>query len=117
MRRFASILNHRKAGFSANAMVVWDIDEKKSQDIGEIAASFSAVSHCYLRPQYPNWKYNLFTMIHGKTEDDTQKTIEDIANKIEYRDKMALYSSKEFKKVRIIYFSDEFENWEKENNN
>ncbi len=39
MRRFASILNHRKAGFSANAMVVWDIDEKKSQDIGEIAAS------------------------------------------------------------------------------
>ncbi|MCT7541219.1 siroheme decarboxylase subunit alpha [Aliarcobacter cryaerophilus] len=117
MRRFASILNHRKAGFSANAMVVWDIDEKKSQDIGEIAASFSAVSHCYLRPQYPNWKYNLFTMIHGKTEDDTQKIIEDIANKIEYRDKMALYSSKEFKKVRIIYFSDEFENWEKENNN
>ena len=117
MRRFASILNHRKAGFSANAMVVWDIDEKKSQDIGEIAASFSAVSHCYLRPQYPNWKYNLFTMIHGKTEDDTQKIIEDIANKIEYRDKKALYSSKEFKKVRIIYFSDEFENWEKENNN
>src|SRR5574344_1660170 len=117
MRRFASILNHRKAGFSANAMAVWEIDSEKAETFGPLAASFSAVSHCYLRPQYPNWKYNLFTMIHGKTEDDTQKIIEDIANKIEYRDKMALYSSKEFKKVRIIYFSDEFENWKKENNN
>ena len=115
MRRFASILNHRKAGFSANAMVVWEINPSKAQEIGEIAASFSAVSHCYLRPQYTNWKYNLFTMIHGKTTEDTQQTINAIEKAIEYRNKMALYSSREFKKVRIIYFSDEFENWEKEN--
>jgi len=115
MRRFASILNHRRAGFSANAMVVWDIDEAKAQKIGEIAASFSAVSHCYLRPKYPNWKYNLFTMIHGKTTQETQTTIDAIASEIEYKDKMALYSSREFKKVRIVYFSDEFQVWEKEN--
>lgn len=115
MRRFASILNHRKAGFSANAMVVWNIDEANAQQIGETAASFSEVSHCYLRPKYPNWQYNLFTMIHGKTTQDTQKTIDEIAKNIEYKDKMALYSSKEFKKVRIIYFSDEFEAWEEEN--
>ena len=55
MRRFASILNHRKAGFNANAMVVWDIDEAKGEEIGESAAAFSAVSHCYLRPKYENW--------------------------------------------------------------
>lgn len=117
MRRFASILNHRKAGFSANAMVVWEIDESNSQEFGEKAASFSAVSHCYLRPKYPNWNYNLFTMIHGKTTQDTKDTIDDIAKVIEYKDKMELYSSREFKKVRIIYFSDEFETWEKTNNN
>lgn len=117
MRRFASILNHRKAGFSANAMVVWEIDEKDAQSIGEKAASFSAVSHCYLRPQYPNWKYNLFTMIHGKTTDETNSTIDDIAKVIEYKNKMALYSSREFKKVRIVYFSDEFSKWEEANKN
>lgn len=112
MRRYASILNHRKAGFNANAMVVWDIEEKSAQTIGEIAASFSSVSHCYLRPKYPNWKYNLFTMIHGKTKEDTQNTINDIAKEINYKEYIPLYSSKEFKKVRIQYFSEEFKIWE-----
>jgi len=112
MRRFAAILNHRKAGFNANAMVVWDIDEKKGEEIGKTAASFSAVSHCYLRPKYQNWPYNLFTMIHGKTKDETNSIIEEIANEIEYKSKMPLYSTKEFKKQRIIYFNNNFYNWE-----
>ncbi len=113
MRRFAAILNHRKAGFNANAMVVWDIDEKKAQEIGKVAASFSAVSHCYLRPKYPNWRYNLFTMIHGKTKEETNSYINDIAKEIEFFDKKELYSTREFKKRRIKYFNPEFDNWEK----
>lgn len=112
MRRFASILNHRKAGFNANAMVVWDINEEDAQEIGEKVANFSAVSHCYLRPKYPAWQYNLFSMIHGKTEEDTQNVIDSIAKEIEYKSYMPLYSSREFKKVRIKYFSDEFRQWE-----
>jgi DNA-binding Lrp family transcriptional regulator len=113
MRRFACILNHRRAGFNANAMVVWDIEEgTKGEEIGKIAASFSAVSHCYLRPKYPTWNYNLFTMIHGKTKEDTQEVIDNIAKEIEYKSNMPLYSSREFKKVRIKYFCDEFKEWE-----
>lgn len=112
MRRFASILNHRKAGFNANAMVVWDIDEKNGESIGEKAAAFSAVSHCYLRPKYSNWPYNLFTMIHGKTKEETNATIADIDKDIESASHMPLYSSREFKKVRIEYFTPAFELWE-----
>ena len=112
MRRFASILNHRRAGFNANAMVVWDVDEKNGEKIGEIAASFSAVSHCYLRPKYPNWQYNLFTMIHGKTKEDTNAVIKDIENEITSTSHMPLYSSREFKKVRLKYFTDAEEIWE-----
>ncbi len=112
MRRFAGILNHRKAGFNANAMVVWDIDEKKSDEIGKKASAFSAVSHCYLRPKYPNWPYNLFTMIHGKTPEETNSTIREIASEIEHFSRRPLYSTREFKKVRIKYFSPEFEEWE-----
>ena len=112
MRRFASILNHRRAGFNANAMVVWDINEVNAMEIGTEAASFSAVSHCYLRPKYENWKYNLFTMIHGKTPEDTQSVIDSIAKTIDYKSNMALYSSREFKKTRIEYFSDKFDEWE-----
>ncbi len=116
MRRFASILNHRKAGFNANAMVVWDIEEgEKGKEIGDAVAKYSAVSHCYLRPKYPNWQYNLFSMIHGKTKEDTQSVIDSIANEIEYKSCMPLYSSREFKKVRIDYFSDEFKKWEENN--
>jgi len=113
MRRFASILNHRKAGFSANAMVVWDIDEgKKGEAIGENAAAFSAVSHCYLRPKYENWPYNLFTMVHGKTKEETNGIIADMAKEIDSKSHMPLYSSREFKKVRIEYFTPAFEAWE-----
>jgi len=112
IRRYASILNHRNAGFNANAMVVWNIDENNAQAIGKEAAAYSAVSHCYLRPKYENWPYNLFTMIHGKTKEETQGVIDNIANSIEHDSYMPLYSSREFKKVRIDYFSEAFYAWE-----
>ncbi len=115
IRRYASILNHRNAGFNANAMVVWNIDEENAQEIGKVAASYSSVSHCYLRPKYENWQYNLFTMIHGKTKEETQTVIDDIASNIEHSYYMPLYSSREFKKVRIDYFNDSF--YEGEQNN
>ncbi len=114
MRRFAGILNHRKAGFNANAMVVWDVDEEKGEEIGKKAAEFSAVSHCYLRPKYSNWPYNLFTMVHGKTTEETNGIIREMADEIEHFSRRPLYSTREFKKVRIKYFSPEFEKWESE---
>jgi DNA-binding Lrp family transcriptional regulator len=112
MRRFASILNHRKAGFNANAMVVWDVDETNGEEIGATAAAFSAVSHCYLRPKYENWPYNLFTMVHGKTKEETNSIIAEMANEIEAKSHMPLYSSREFKKIRIEYFTPAIEAWE-----
>jgi len=113
MRRFASILNHRKAGFNANAMVVWDIDESNGEAIGEDAAAFSAVSHCYLRPKYANWPFNLFTMVHGKTTEETNSIIEEMAKEIPNKSHMPLYSSREFKKIRIEYFTPACSEWEK----
>lgn len=112
MRRFASILNHRKAGFNANAMVVWDVDKDNGEKIGEKAAEFSAVSHCYLRPKYENWPFNLFTMIHGKTTEETNSIIQEMSKEIESKSYMPLYSSREFKKVRIEYFTPAFKSWE-----
>ena len=113
MRRFATILNHRKAGFGANAMSVWAVPEEKGEEIGKQMAEFSAVSHCYLRPSYPNWPYNLFAMIHGKSQEECDALIEEMAKESGLTEYGKLYSTKEFKKQRLVYFDDAFKDWEK----
>jgi len=114
MRRFATILNHRKAGFGANAMSVWAVPEEKGEEIGREMAEFSAVSHCYLRPSYPNWPYNLFAMVHAKTQEECDSLIEEMARENGLTEYGKLYSTVEFKKQRIVYFDDAFEKWEEQ---
>jgi len=112
MRRFATILNHRKAGFSANAMSVWSVPEEDGERIGKEMAEFSAVSHCYLRPKYPNWPYNLFAMVHAKTQEECDALIDEMAKESGLSEYGKLYSSVEFKKQRLVYFDDAFREWE-----
>ena len=117
MRRFAAVLHHRKAGFGANAMGVWAgpaDDPEALRRLGETMAGFRAVSHCYQRPSYPEWPYNLFTMVHGKNEQECEQVLTAIAEATGITDRHALYSSHEFKKVRVRYFTDEEQCWENE---
>ena len=114
MRRFATILNHRKAGFGANAMSVWAVPEERAEEIGREMAEFSAVSHCYLRPSYPNWPYNLFAMVHAKTQEECDALIEEMAKESGLSEYGKLYSTVEFKKQRLVYFDDAFKEWEKQ---
>ena len=118
MRRFAAVLHHRKAGFGANAMGVWAgpaDDPEALRRLGETMAGFRAVSHCYQRPSYPEWPYNLFTMVHGKSEEECEQTMAAIAEATGITDRNSLYSTQEFKKVRVRYFTDEEARWEEEN--
>ena len=112
MRRFATILNHRRAGFGANAMSVWAVPAEKGEEIGRQLAEFSAVSHCYLRPSYPNWPYNLFAMVHAKTQEECDALIEEMAQETGLKEYGKLYSTQEFKKQRLVYFDDAFKAWE-----
>ena len=117
MRRFAAVLHHRKAGFGANAMGVWagpQDDPEALIKLGETMAGFRAVSHAYQRPSYPDWPYNLFTMVHGKSEEECEQTLAAISEATGITDRHALYSTKEFKKVRVRYFTDEEMKWEQE---
>jgi DNA-binding Lrp family transcriptional regulator len=70
IRRFGATLRHQKSGFQANAMTAWQVDEDRIEAVGQIMASFRAVSHCYRRDPAEGWPYNLYTMIHGKDEED-----------------------------------------------
>jgi siroheme decarboxylase len=104
MRRFAAILRHRDAGFVANGMVVWHVPEDRIDDVGFKLAAFPQVSHCYRRPVYSDWRFNLFSMVHARSLDAAEKMAVEMSETIGVKDYQILFSSREFKKERVKYF-------------
>jgi DNA-binding Lrp family transcriptional regulator len=114
LRRVAAILYHRRAGFSANGMGVWAVPEGEILETGKRMAAFRGISHCYQRPTYPDWPYSVFTMAHGRSKEECDAILDSIAEATGITDRATLYSSTEFKKVRMLYFTDAFARWEEE---
>jgi siroheme decarboxylase len=113
LRRVAAILYHRRAGFSANGMGVWKVPDEQIADIGRRMAAVRGVSHCYQRPTYADWPYSVFTMAHGRSKDECDAVLDAIAEKTGISERATLYSSTEFKKIRLLYFTDDFKDWER----
>ena len=116
LRRVAAILYHRRAGFSANGMGVWKVPEEEIMDVGARMASFRGVSHCYQRPTYEDWPYSVFTMAHGRSKEECDAVLDSIADDcgIGPDGRATLYSSTEYKKIRLHYFTDDYAAWEAE---
>ena len=116
LRRVAAILFHRRAGFSANGMGVWRVPEDEILDVGARMAAVRGISHCYQRPTYPDWPYSVFTMAHGRSKQECDAILDSIAaeHDLHGEDRATLYSSTEFKKIRLHYFTDEYAAWERE---
>jgi DNA-binding Lrp family transcriptional regulator len=114
LRRVAAILFHRRAGFSANGMGVWRVPEERIMELGPRMAAYRGISHCYQRPTYPDWPYSLFTMAHGRSKEECDAILDSIAADSGIEDRRTLYSSTEFKKIRLLYFTDEHRKWEAE---
>jgi siroheme decarboxylase len=114
LRRVAAILFHRRAGFSANGMGVWKVPEERILELGPRMASYRGISHCYQRPTYPDWPYSVFTMAHGRSREECDAILETIAAETGIEERRTLYSSTEFKKIRLLYFTDAHAKWEAE---
>ncbi|HEX2704095.1 MAG TPA: Lrp/AsnC family transcriptional regulator [Solirubrobacteraceae bacterium] len=114
LRRVAAILYHRRAGFSANGMGVWQVPAERIAELGPRMASFRGISHCYQRPTYADWPYSVFTMAHGRSKEECDAVLDAIALDTAIDERATLYSSTEFKKVRLLYFTDDFKRWEDE---
>jgi DNA-binding Lrp family transcriptional regulator len=112
LRRVAAILFHRRAGFSANGMGVWKVPEERILELGPRMASFRGISHCYQRPTYADWPYSVFTMAHGRSKDECDAILDSIAIDTGIEDRRTLYSSTEFKKIRMLYFTGAHQEWE-----
>jgi DNA-binding Lrp family transcriptional regulator len=113
LRRVAAILYHRRAGFSANGMGVWKVPDERIMEIGPRMAAVRGISHCYQRPTYADWPYSVFTMAHGRSKDECDAILDSIAQQTGISERATLYSSTEFKKIRLLYFTGEFRAWER----
>ncbi len=114
LRRVAAILFHRRAGFSANGMGVWKVPQGEELEYGKRMAAYRGISHCYERPTYADWPYSVFTMAHGRSKEECDAILDAIAEDTGIHDRATLYSSTEFKKIRLLYFTDDFKRWEAE---
>jgi len=103
IRRFGASINHRGVGFAANAMTCWAVPAEKVEVIADKLVPLRQVSHCYERKTNPEWHYNLFAMIHGHTREQCQGIAERVSLETGLMDYVLLFSTREFKKIRVIY--------------
>jgi DNA-binding Lrp family transcriptional regulator len=113
LRRVAAILFHRRAGFSANGMGVWKVPDERIMELGPQMAAYRGISHCYQRPTYKDWPYSIFTMAHGRSKDECDAILDSIADSTGIDQRSTLYSSTEFKKIRLLYFTEDYRDWER----
>jgi DNA-binding Lrp family transcriptional regulator len=112
MRRYSAVLKHRRAGFSANPMTVWRASDEEIEKAARIFRDEPAVSHLYRRTLHPGkWDYPLFAMLHAKSVDSAEEIIGRLSRLSGIKDYLALYSTREFKKKRVTYFSRDIDDW------
>jgi DNA-binding Lrp family transcriptional regulator len=104
IRRLGVVPNHYALGYRANGMSVWDVPDEKVDELGEAVGGFEFVSHCYRRPRrLPQWPYNLFAMVHGKSRDEVEAQVAQIAAFLgtQVRSHSILYSTRILKKTGL----------------
>ena len=103
VRRIGVVPNHYALGYSYNLMVVWDVEDSVVDSIGFTIGALDFVSHCYRRPRLPGWIYNLFVMVHGKSQQEVENKIEQVRLLVgsAYRSHTALKSTKILKKTGL----------------
>ncbi|MCP4450239.1 MAG: Lrp/AsnC family transcriptional regulator [Planctomycetes bacterium] len=103
IRRIGAIINHFHVGMGSGAMVVWQVEPSRIEEVGLCLAGFEEVSHAYQRPTSPQWPYNLYTMVHGADPASTEQTVKRMSEACGVSDHQRLLTEKELKKVPPTY--------------
>jgi len=103
IRRYGALLAHREIGFEANAMIVWQVPEERIEEAGALLAADARVTHCYQRPTFPGFPYNLYTMVHAATRDEAMTIVADLAKRVNVEQFDVIFSLREFKKASPTY--------------
>lgn len=106
IRRFGATIRHRISGFQANAMAAWKVPAEKVAQVGAQMAARREVTHCYERQVSGDWPHNIFTMIHGKTQEECEAIARRMAAATGIQDYVLLFSDAELKKTTMRYFQE-----------
>lgn len=104
IRRIAAVPNHYAIGYCANGMSVWDVPDARVDELGRRVGALACVSHCYRRPRHlPDWRYNLFAMVHGRSRDEVEAQVAQIRALLgeDCRAGEVLYSTRILKKTGL----------------
>mgnify|MGYP003417061825 CR=1 FL=1 len=107
IKRLGVIVRHHELGYRANAMVVWDVPDEQVRELGRCLAGFDFITLCYRRPRHlPQWRFNLYCMIHGKTREDVLSNLEWMVNRcgLQSLPHEVLFSRRRFKQRGAMYF-------------
>ncbi len=107
IRRWGAVLRHQQAGFVANAMVAWKAGAEQGDESGSLMAGFKEISHCYLREVPDEFGYNMFSMIHARTDQELKELIGKVSDQTGLKDYIVIKSLKEFKKASMEYITGE----------
>jgi DNA-binding Lrp family transcriptional regulator len=104
IRRFGAALTPRNAGFRSNSMIAWDVVDTMAEEAGSLMSEHPRVSHCYIRPRFEGFPFNIYTMVHGSSPVDLARIIDELAALAAASSYRALHSLKEFKKSSPVYY-------------
>ncbi len=105
LRRIAALVHHRRLGFTANGMAVFNIDDAHTDEAGKMLASFAEVSHCYRRPRMEGFPYNLYAMVHGRSEAEVRAVVAAAVKKLPPQTShQILFSTHQYKKSSMKFF-------------
>lgn len=107
LRRMGAVLDPRKLGLSAAALVAWQAEPDHIEQAGQTLAEFSQVTHCYERQTAPGWPYNLYTMLHAKDDSELDRLIEQMSRKCGLTTYKVLRTRSELKKTPPTYIRDD----------
>ncbi len=101
IRRYGAVVRHEQVGYSSNVLVAWEIPEERIDEFEGVIQDLAEVSHGYERVSYPEWRYNVYTMIHGHSKDECLGVAERISSAIKIEDYILLFTKRELKKRKL----------------
>jgi siroheme decarboxylase len=107
-KRFGVVVRHHELGYRENAMIIWNVPDYQVQDIAKRIKSYPFITLCYRRArQLPEWPYNLYCMIHGKSRKNVMLLIQAMIDENHWQNipQDVLFSKRRFKQTAANYMA------------